>query len=204
MSSALIDPDHETFPNRHRWTVEACYRLIELGFLSGKFEVLDGEVIDKMGQKPPHAACLTRLFQILSVLFGAGHVRMQSPIELPGDDGIYTEPEPDAAVTVGAADAYDGHHPRPDDLLLVVEVGDTSLRTDLLVKSRLYAQVGIAEYWCVDLNARKIHVHQRPVDGIYTSVTVHAEPEIVAIGTQVSKQIACADLFPANEAEPGV
>jgi Uma2 family endonuclease len=199
MSGALIDPELETFPNRYRWTVEACYRLMELGFLEGRFEVIDGEVINKMGQKPPHSVCLTRLYQILATLFGADHIRMQSPIELPGEDGIYTEPEPDVAITSDTAAAFEGRHPRPADLFLVVEVSDTTLRTDLVVKSRLYARVGIAEFWCVDLNQRKLHIHRQPIDGTYSVVTVHLDSDTVTVQTHPEAAIAVADLFPVSD-----
>ncbi len=61
MSQNLIAPELEIFPNRYRWTVEACSRLVELGVLEGRYEVLDGEVISKMGQNPAHSNALKRL-----------------------------------------------------------------------------------------------------------------------------------------------
>jgi Uma2 family endonuclease len=115
---------------------------------------------------------------------------------LPGIDGIYNEPEPDAAVTRGPENAYNGRHPGPDDLLLVVEISDTTVRTDLIVKARLYARAGIAEYWALDLNARQFHIHREPANGEYTAVTVHAETETVAFASRPEAPVAMADLLP--------
>lgn len=128
MSNTLLTAEPEMFPNRYRLPVEAYYRLRELGFLEGRFEILDGAVINKRGQNPPHASTLTRLLRILVSLFGADYLRMQAPIVLPGTDGIYNEPEPDAAVTREPENAYNGRHPGPEDLVLVVEISDTTLR----------------------------------------------------------------------------
>jgi hypothetical protein len=70
MSNTLISPEEEMFPNRCRWTVEACYRLMELGLLEGRNEVLDGEIVSKMGQNPAHANAIKRLMRVLTTLFG--------------------------------------------------------------------------------------------------------------------------------------
>jgi Uma2 family endonuclease len=196
MSSTLFASEPEMFPNRYRLPVEAYYRLKELGFLEGRFEVLDGEVIDKMGQNPPHSSTLTRLGRILSDRFGADYLRMQSPIVLPGIDGVYNEPEPDAAVTTETEAAYNTHHPGPEDLLLVVEVSDSTLHTDLVVKARLYARAGITEYWVLDLNERKLHVHREASGGEYTSVTIHTESETVSCISRPEDSVAIADLLP--------
>ncbi len=200
MSSTLIAPELETFPNRYRWSVEACYRLMELGFLEGRFEILDGQVIDKMGQNPPHAATLTRLLRILSALFGTDFIRVQAPITIPGSEGIYNEPEPDVAVTQASEISYINRHPSPTEILLVVEVSDTTLRTDLIVKARLYAQVGIPEYWALDLNTRHLHVHRDPSKGEYANITVHPESDSVSLASCSGALVAVADLLPPVDA----
>lgn len=95
MGSTIIAPELEMFPDRYRWKVEECYRLMDLGILEGRFEVLDGEVIRKMDQRPPHAITLTRLLRLLALLVGLERLRCQSPISLEPPDSIYSEPEPD-------------------------------------------------------------------------------------------------------------
>lgn len=173
--AGLLTPEEETYPNRYRWTVEDCYRLRDLGFLDGKFEVLDGEVVEKMGQNPPHYFAITRFAQWANGAFGDDRVRVQGPIALGQPDSVYSEPEPDLTVTREPTTAYALRHPKPADIELVVEVSDTTLRTDLLVKARLYARAGIPEYWALDLNGRCLHVHRNPSSGQYQSIEVIGE-----------------------------
>jgi Uma2 family endonuclease len=196
MNAALLAPEEETFPNRKRWTVAECYDLMESGKLTSKFELIDGEVISKTGQKPPHRIAIRLVIQWLLSLFGGLQIQSENPISLSGPDGVYNEPEPDVAVTREPTTAYRDHHPGPSDLLLVVEVADTTLRTDLLVKSRLYARAGIAEYWILDLNARQLHIRRQPANGEYTAVSVHAEGESVTLLARPESSIVVTDLLP--------
>lgn len=200
MSNVLFASEPEMFSNRYRLPVEAYYRLRELGFLEGRFEILDGEVISKMGQNPPHSSTLTRLLRLLTELFGADYLRMQSPIVLSGTDGIYNEPEPDAVVTRQPESAYNDRHPGPEDVLLLVEVSDTTLRTDLVVKARLYARAAIPEYWVLDLQAHQLHIHREPVDGVYTTVTIHTETETPAFAAHPESPVPLFDLLPPASA----
>src|SRR4051812_11349916 len=149
MRDTLIAPEYELFPNRYRWTVEECYALAAEGKLVGRYEVLDGEVVNKMGQNPPHATTLNLILDFLLRLFAPSFIRIQVPVRLEWPDNVYTEPEPDIAVTRGPAKDYASKHPGRDDLVIVVEVSDSTLRTDVIVKSRLYARSGIPEYWIV-------------------------------------------------------
>jgi len=196
MSQTLVAPELELFPNRYRWTVAACDRLTELGILEGHNEVLDGEIISKMGQNPAHSNALKRLMRVLASLFGLDFVWIQSPITVSAPDNIYNEPEPDVAVTYESEDAYADRHRGPEDLRLVVEVSDTTLRTDLLVKTRLYARAGIPEYWILDLNARQLHIHREPANGEYTAVTVHAETEAITLTAHSGATITIAEVLP--------
>lgn len=196
MSNTLIAPELEIFPNRYRWTVEAYHKLMELGVLEGRNEILDGEIIDKMGQNPAHANALKRLMRVLAALFSLDLLWIQSPITLSAPDNVYSEPEPDIAVTLQSEDAYAGRHPGPEDLQLVVEVSDTTLRTDLIVKTHLYARAGIAEYWILDLNARQLHVYRAPHNGEYSAVMIHTETESVTPLASSGASIAVADILP--------
>ena len=196
MSNALIAPEFELFPNRYRWTVQECSEMAAEGRLIGRYEILDGEVIGKTGQNPAHANALKRLMRVLAALFGLDLLWVQSPITLLDPDNVYNQPEPDIAVTRESEGASRDHHPGPEALLLVVEVSDTTLRTDLLVKARLYARAGIAEYWTLDLNARQLYIHREPGNGEYTDVTVHSEIETVMLASHPGTPIAIADLLP--------
>lgn len=196
MRSTLIAPEFETFPDRYRWSVEACYRLMEIGVLEGRFEVLDGEVVSKMGQNPPHYFAISRLTLWANAVFGDEFVRIQGPITLPAPDGVYSEPEPDVALLSKPSTDYANRHPGPADLRLVIEVSDTTLRTDLVLKARLYARAEIAEYWVVDLTARQLHIHLKPTNGEYAVVTAHAETETVAPASCPESTIDVSSLLP--------
>ena len=196
MSETVIPPQFELFPDRYRWSVAECARMAEEGRLVGRYEILDGEVVSKIGQKPSHYLGISLLTLWANRTFGDQFVRVQGPIALPAPDNEFSEPEPDVAVTRASTTAYAEHHPGPEDLLLVVEVSDTTLRSDLMVKPRLYARAGIAEYWVLDLNDRQLYLHREPVNGEYTIVTTHSENETVALATRPDAPVAIADLLP--------
>ncbi len=114
-----------------------------------------------------HAACVKRLNRLFSRLFGdQAVVSIQDPIRLAD-----SEPEPDVALAKPRDDFYASGKPEPADLLLVVEVADTSLDADREVKRPLYAENGIVEYWIVNLAEACIEVHRQPrPDGTYQEV----------------------------------
>jgi Uma2 family endonuclease len=199
MANVLIAPELEMFPNRKRWTAAECAELAAEGRLVGRYELLDGEIVSKMGQNPPHALTLTLAMRVLAALFGLDFLRIQSPITLPEPDGVYNEPEPDLAVTQEATTEYADRHPGPDDLRLVVEVADTTLRTDLVVKALLYARSGIPAYWVVDVVNRCLYLHHAPTPDGYAEVRVLAETETVTFAEHPDKPVTVRDLLPQQE-----
>ena len=201
MADTLIPSEYELFPNRYRWTVQECYELAAAGRLVGRYEILDGEVVSKMGQKPAHAMTLTRLLAVMTRLFGPDYLRIQVPITLAAPENVYTEPEPDLAVTRDPAENFADHHPAPSDLTLVVEVADTTIRTDSIVKARLYARSAIPEYWIVDLNERQVHVYREPLDGSYRRVSVHRDDETVSTLAHPEVQLQVSDMLPPASVE---
>lgn len=170
----------EPAPNRIRWTRRQCEAIREAGILTGRYELIDGEIISKMGQNPPHAFVVRALLAWLAGLFGATHVQIQSTIHVADADPEHNDPEPDAAVTAQPYTAYTRQHPGPADLLLVIEVSDTTLRFDRTTKAALYARAGIGEYWVVDVTGRQIFVHRRPAPDGYAETTAYAEHETLA------------------------
>src|SRR5262247_2117502 len=99
----MLPPPHEAerpepAPNRKRWTRRECEFLVQNELLIGRYELIDGEVISKMGQKPPHAYVIMRLTTWLVAVFGGDFVRIQLPIDVAEVDNETNEPEPDAAV----------------------------------------------------------------------------------------------------------
>ena len=195
MTSTLIAPENETFPNRKRWTRQQCERLVESGELVGRYELIDGAIISKMGQNPPHRIVIRLLAQWLIAIFGVLCVQTEAPIAIPGDEGATTEPEPDVAVTLEPTTAYTTRHPGTADLLIVIEVSDTAYRFDTTTKALLYARVGIREYWVMDVVEGCIYIHQSPTPEGYADVTTHDAEATVSLINRPDTAIQVSALF---------
>jgi len=149
------------------FTVEAYQRLGELGILheDDRVELIDGQVVEMSPIGDRHASCVRRLNR----LFGrnlpeVAIIDVQNPVVLGRQDA----PQPDLVLLEPRADAYP-QHPRAGDMLLVIEVADTSLAYDRDIKIPLYARAGIPEAWLVDLAADRIEVYRDPAEGKYAS-----------------------------------
>ena len=149
-------------PARHLISVEAFHRMGETGILgpADRVELIDGEIIDRSPIGALHAA----IVDLLARHFGrsaqaSAFIRCQNPLRL---DGL-SEPEPDIAILKPRADFYTTGHPGPADVLLVIEVADSSLAYDLGVKVPLYARHGIPEVWVIDATTRQTRVFREPV-----------------------------------------
>ena len=150
----------------YRFTVDDYYRMGEVGILSpdAHVELVDGEIKRMPPIHPPHASIVHRLNAVLArKLHGNVVVGIQSPIRL--DD--FNEPQPDVTVLRFRDDYYGSQHPTPDDVLLIVEVADTSLRYDRDEKMPRYGRAGIPEAWLVDVQAGTITVFTEPHAGGY-------------------------------------
>lgn len=178
MSAAILPaPPAADSVRRRRFTRVEVNQLLEIGFFNGaRFELIDGELIDKMGQGPSHARAIRMLNAWLSRLLRGAVVIVQGPIEVLGPDNEWNEPEPDLAV-LSAEGEYRSRHPRADELSLVVEVSDSSYRQDSLVKRKLYARSLVPEYWILDIQGRRLIVFRDPAQGEYKTITVLSENE---------------------------
>lgn len=124
-----------------------------------RVELVEGEVIDMAPIGSRHAACVDRLTRLLVSRLGErAIVRVQSPVRM----GDLSEPQPDVAVLAPRGDFYAAAHPGPADVLVVVEVADSTLGWDRGVKVPLYARAGMAEAWVVDLAAEAVEVSRSP------------------------------------------
>jgi Uma2 family endonuclease len=202
MAAIMTYPSSPNEPPRKRWTREECERLAEAGFLIGRYELIGGEIIEKMGQNTPHWTTLVLIAEWLTSVFGFRHTRSQAPITIPGEAGETNAPEPDVAVSTLPVTAYRGRHPGPEDLILVVEVSDTTLSFDLHEKARLYANAGIEDYWVMDTNGRQLYCHRNPTPDGYQSVTIHGEAETVSLLLHPDASVRVSDLLPALEEQP--
>lgn len=143
------------------FTVEEFHRMAEGGVFGedDRLELIAGEIVEMTPIGSRHAACVDRLARELQRQTGETTiVRVQSPIVLGAD----SEPQPDISVLRYRSDFYRSRHPGPEDVLLVIEVADTSIMIDRGTKLPLYARAGIAEVWIVDLTASAIEVYRRP------------------------------------------
>ncbi|MBV9281129.1 MAG: Uma2 family endonuclease [Chloroflexi bacterium] len=151
-------------PSHRRFTVRDYHRMAEVGILTedDHVELIDGEIVQMTPIGGRHVACVGRLTRLLVQRLGEDvAVNIQSPVQL----GEREEPEPDAAVI--RARSYGDELPTAPDVLLLIEVADTSLGYDRARKLPLYARAGIAESWLVDLQGEAIERHTNPVGGTY-------------------------------------
>ena len=184
-------------PRRKRFTRSEVARLSEVGVFEGqRYELIEGDLIDKMGQNPPHAGTLAWVSLWLAKTFATAVVRCQLPIEVASEDRERSEPEPDCVVPAEPGRVYFERHPRGDELLLLVEVSDTTSRFDRTVKAALYARASVPEYWVLDVSARALFVHRHPSGGNYRQVTRLAEDETVAPDSRPDAVVQVSELLP--------
>jgi Uma2 family endonuclease len=199
MPTALIDvsvsPPSEG-PRRKRWTRAECAAIEAAGVLDvTHLELIEGELIDKMGKKRPHVTSHKSMQLLLEDLFGSRFVLAENPIDVAPEDNPTNEPEPDVTVLNRDYTTFQSANPRPRDLCLLVEV-DTTLRFDLTTKAALYARAGIIEYWVLDVSGRRLIVHRNPQLGKYTTVVAYSESESIAPVAAPDALFKIADAFP--------
>jgi Uma2 family endonuclease len=167
-------------PARHRLDVDTFYRMAEAGIFGedDRIELIDGDLIDMAPIGRAHAANVDALAEALFVgCAGRAIVSSQNPIRLDRA----SEPQPDLAVLRRRSDFYATEAPGPADVLLLVEVADSSLKFDRGVKLPLYASAGIGEVWIVDLNSRIVEAFRTPSGNGYAEATTHQTGESIAL-----------------------
>lgn len=187
---------HEPAPGRVRWTRAHCDAMRDAGILTCRYELIDGEILIRSGQKPAAAVTVGLLMGRLMTLFGASHIRINGPLDLGPPLSDYNEPEPAATVTDPPVDAYVTRHPTPEEVLLVAEISDSTLRFDRSKKASLYALAGIQEYWVLDLNGRQLFVHRQPSPPGYLEITAYGADESVATLARPEALVRVGDLLP--------
>lgn len=184
MSAAPVLPfqaDAEALP-RKRFTRQEVDRLAEAGVFEGqRYELIDGDLIDKMGQNPAHASAIQLIFDWLATFLGTARLRAQLPIEAAGEDRERSLPEPDVAVLAERKREYEKRHPRGDEILLVVEVSDSTLGFDRSRKAVMYAKAGVPEYWVLDLVHRVLMVHRQNDGSTYRLAQIFSENDTVSM-----------------------
>lgn len=166
------------YPRRKRWTRSDCKALESTGLWEReKLELIEGDLISKMGKNWPHVSATALVLKWLAAVFGPLHAIQDAPLDVSPEDNPTNEPEPDLTVLKQPCQSYQSANPGPSDVCLLVEISDSTLAFDLGVKARLYARAGIAEYWVVDVTGRRIVVHRDPRAGVFESVTSYGTGE---------------------------
>jgi Uma2 family endonuclease len=148
----------------YRFTLEQYERMIDGGVFvedGQRVEFLRGEIVPMSPIGVPHARIVNYLTRWSASATSPDEVviSVQNPILVPPNDSA---PEPDLAWVRPSSGEY---HPRPDDIFLIIEVADSTIRLDTVVKAAIYAEAGIEDYWVVDISSRVVHVHRRIAEG---------------------------------------
>ncbi|ACK69876.1 protein of unknown function DUF820 [Gloeothece citriformis PCC 7424] len=151
-----------------KWSVEDYHRMIQAGILNKyNCELLAGEIVVMSPEMPIHYNIAKRGTKYLEDLLGhRAEIRFNGAITLPD-----SEPEPDIAIVKPPHSKYDNHHPYPEDIFWLIEVANTSLKKDLELKSLIYAQAKIPEYWVINLKTKRLIVFRQPQPENYSFQT---------------------------------
>ena len=190
-------PPREDGFARKKWSVAECKFLTDSGLLEpGSYELIEGEIIFKMGQSRRHIATITRILVALSAIFGLDWLQNQAQIGI-GQRDEWNDPEPDVAVLLNGTLTYMNREPDPAlEVLLLVEAAASSLKGDTTTKAALYARHGLREYWVVAIDDRQLIVHRGPSADGYAEVRTLTETDVVSPLARPDASVRVADLLP--------
>ncbi|MDB9306753.1 MULTISPECIES: Uma2 family endonuclease [Cyanophyceae] len=188
-----------------RFTIDEYHRLIELGLLTegDRIELIRGELMQMTAKGRVHTVCSSILCRQLDRLLGdRAVIRGQDPITLPNQ----SEPEPDIVIARGKDEDYLVHHPYPEDILLVIEISDSTLTYDQTKKLSLYAEAGIIDYWIVNLPARQLERYNQPYKNAqknfrYLSQQISLSHQSVSIPGFADVLLDLSRIFPEDAAD---
>ncbi len=198
--ATLVAPFDHQMPIRPI-SLEEYHWLIDHGFFNSdeRVELIEGVMRQKCAKSPPHAACHTKLMELLYPALGdRALVRAVGAITIHSSN---SEPEPDFMVVAHRENEYLDHQPYPAEVHLVVEIADLSLDYDRSVKGPLYAGAGIAEYWIANLVESKLEVYREPVtpaegNPYYRQLVRLSRQDTVRLAHFPDSAFAVADLIP--------
>jgi len=178
---------------RRRFSVDEYHRMAATGILheDDRVELIEGEIVEMTPIGRRHMAAVDYLNR--RVTQGCGDraiVRIQGAVRLSPQ----SEPQPDLLLLKPRTDFYRNADAGPDDVLLLVEVAETSLDYDRTVKARLYGRAGIAEYWLVDLDGGQIEIHRTPSPDGYRDLQRRPRGEPIAPGSFPDITVTVADI----------
>lgn len=159
-----------------KWTIDEYHSMIQAGLLDNRqVELLKGEIVEMSPEGEAHAYFSSEAEEYLRKLLGDRvTIRSGKPITLPDN----SEPEPDIAIVQKLGREYLSHHPYPENIFWLIEYSNSSLEKDLNIKTKIYAEVGIAEYWVVNLKKRQLIVFREPQETEYASKSTLSTGEV--------------------------
>ncbi|WP_308253439.1 Uma2 family endonuclease [Geminocystis sp. GBBB08] len=173
----------ETSPNVYSLplrllTVREYNLMAEVGILTHqeKVELINGQIITMSPQGSFHAAAITRTNRLFTKDFNQVLIRLQLPIIV----NDFSQPEPDIAIVKYDSLDYDDRHPNATEVYLIIEIADTTLKTDLEVKRQLYASANIPEYWVLDLKQRQLYVYRESNSQDYQTTMILSDQESIS------------------------
>ena len=186
-------------PRKRLFTRKEYHTMGKAGVFEHKerVELMEGEIISMSPVGSRHSACIllmTELFYESGRLTGRAHIHSQNPVVVSDT----SEPEPDLMLLTYREDRYASEKPRPQDILLLVEVADTSLDYDRNVKLPRYAQAGIPEVWIANLRDDRIEAHTEPTPQGYRSTRIYTLGDTISPTAFPDFQIAVSDIIPAR------
>lgn len=143
------------------FTVDEYHQLVDLGFFTenDRIELIRGEIVEMAPKRTPHSVCNSLLWKQLYELVGKqAEIRVQEPIILSSN----SEPEPDVVIARKKDDNYLAAHPTVEDIILVIEISDSTLKYDRETKLSLYAEAGINNYWIINLVDKHLEAYTNP------------------------------------------
>jgi Uma2 family endonuclease len=179
---------------RRRFTTAEYARMAEAGVLGedDRLELIDGEILELAPIGSGHAACVRRLTGLFARLLGdTVQVSIQNPIDL--DE--HSQPQPDLVLLRPRNDFYASAHPTAADVLLLVEVAETSEEYDRQIKVPLYARHGIKEVWLVDLRQRRVFVYRDPSPDSYRTVRICQRSDALSSSALPDLLVTVADVL---------
>jgi Uma2 family endonuclease len=181
--------------NLKYWTVQDYHRMSDLGILdpSQRTELIAGQIILKTAKRTAHVITLQLLANSIQAQLGTtAFISTQDPIRLDN----FSEPEPDLAIVKGSILDYSQAHPGAEDIYLVIEVADSTLKQDCEVKDKLYARSSIVEYWVIDIKNRQVQIFRDPTPTGYSSQLILTETHSVSPLAFPEISIAIASILP--------
>ena len=189
--------------SRRKFSIDEYHKLVDLGFFTenDRIELIRGEIIDMAPKRTPHSVCNSLLWQQLYESIGKqAEIRVQEPIILSSN----SEPEPDLVIAKKKPDNYLSAHPTVEDIILVIEISDSTLQYDRETKLSLYAEVGINNYWIFNLVDNRLESYSQPFADTqgksdYRTKNIFLPNEKIVVPSFDKVSLELASVFPKSE-----